>query len=127
MNNSSKILKVKETIDDLIKVSYNILPNNNNMSDARFHLQQAAKHIDKVVNSNKKKDANKNQSESWWANIVSGTAKMSQAGFSPQGYAKSLSQLNLMIDNETKKINDLEKQSLDMQNQNVDNSELFND
>lgn len=119
MTKSNQILKTKEMIDNILNSIVDLMPNNKDMSEVRHHLKQASKCMDKISNSQKRKNNDKTQFESWWGNVMSGTAKMAQGNVSSQAIAKSLKNLQSMIDEESDKISSIETK--------VENSKFLTD
>jgi hypothetical protein len=109
VNKIGEIQKLTGLAENLLRKSTN-LPDDKHMSEARFHLRQAIKCLEEAGSSRSKKQAKSTQFESWWGNVVSGTAKMSQSPVSNQAYTRSLNVLQSMINQEESKITDIETQ-----------------
>lgn len=116
MKKHIQVQKAKAILNGAIQATLNIAPNDKNMQAARSHLRQSINCMDKFIDSETKKKSNTNHFESWWNNIVSGTAKMSQSQFSSEANARSLKKLQSMIDEEESKITDMEKEISEFDN-----------
>ena len=107
------------------------MPNSHVVAEARFHMRQAMTRIDKVAKDQleKKKAMGQNQFENWWGKVVTGTAAASHTPMSAEARNKTLSHLDAMIAEETRKLNDLENQASaqTVTNQSAEDPSLFND
>jgi len=107
----------KNLLNQALSVAYNSMPNNIASNEAKNHIKQAIRKIDLVKKKeDKKKMTQQDQFQNWWGNIESGTSNLAQAKMSEEAHAKSLSLLNSMIDQEKKKLSDLEKEDIKTQN-----------
>ena len=106
--------KVKSLLSQALGVASHSLQNNRSVSEAKTHIRQAINSVDKAAKSKfRKRDMTQSQFETWWGNIQAGTANAALAPMSPEAHAKSLEQINKMIEVEQDKLKELE----DSQNQ----------
>ncbi len=108
MSKYNEIKKITALANQIFKAAGSVLPSNKHMSEARHHIQQVIKCLNKVQSEQSKKQVKSTQFESWWGNIVSGTAKLSQNQISNQSISKSLNVLQNMIDVEQNKIDTID-------------------
>jgi hypothetical protein len=124
MGRLDEFVKAKGLLTQAISLSLNSLPNNKSVQEARVHMKKALSELDNASKEeNKKKATTDDQSKSWWKNVMSGTAATAHQPMSAEAQGRSLAQLNAMIAEEQKKLNDLEKQTTQP---NIA-SQLFND
>lgn len=112
MSKADQIMRAKMLLHEALNLTGAAMPHNDAMAEARFHMRQAMNKIDKIakVQLEKKKISNQSQFESWWGNVVSGTAAASHTPMSAEARNKTLGQLDAMIAEEYKKLNELEAQ-----------------
>tara|TARA_Y100000034_G_C6845481_1_gene382980 strand:+ start:712 stop:1083 length:372 start_codon:yes stop_codon:yes gene_type:complete len=104
--------QVKSLLTQALGVAQHHMQNDRSVSEAKTHIKRAINEIDKVSKKKLRKEKMTNdQFETWWGNIQSGTAAAASASMSPEAQQMSLDQLNGMIDDEKKKLEDLEKQA----------------
>lgn len=98
-------------LHEAINLASAAMPNSHVVAEARFHMKQAMKKIEGLAESEmkKKKTMNQSQFQDWWGNVVSGTTEASYAQMTPDAKNRILSQLDAMISEETKKIEELDK------------------
>lgn len=108
----------KDLLGQALKVAYNSMPNNRTVEEARGHMKQAINKLDVVAKKQgKRKKMMQDQFQGWWGDIEAGTAQLANSPMSPEAQQKSLSQLNSMIDAEKQKLDDLAKQSEEIDDQ----------
>ena len=101
--------KVRGLLTQALGVAAHNMENNRSVNEAKGHIRQAIKGIDKASkNQMRKKQVTESQFETWWGNIQAGTANAAMAPMSAEAHAKSLDQLNNMIAIEEDKLKDLE-------------------
>lgn len=102
--------RVKNLLGQALGVALQSMPHNKSVAEARTHMRQALDKINLVQKKqNKAKRMTQNQFEGWWGNIQSGTSELAASPMSSEAKTKSLSQLDSMIEQEKRKIQDLEK------------------
>lgn len=113
MENMDQLYRAKGLLTQALSAALHSMPNNRSVQDARLHMKKALTELDHAANSQThKKRMNEDQFKTWWSNVVSGTANQAQAPTSSEAQQKSLNQLNSMIEEEKKKLDELEKQSI---------------
>lgn len=105
MTKISQLNKVKSAIENALRITTDVMPNDKHMSEAKIHLRQAIQSVEKAASNTFDRQKKQTQFESWWGNIVAGTAKMSQGKNSSSSISQSLATLQAMIDEEASKIN----------------------
>jgi len=91
-------------------VALQSMSNDRSVAEARTHMRQALTKIDLVQKKqNKAKRMTQNQFEGWWGNVQAGTAELAASPMSSEAQTKSLSKLDEMIEQEKRKLQDLEK------------------
>jgi len=104
--------RVKDLLGQALRAAVNNLPNDRSVVEAKTHMKQALAKIDEAGRTRKRrKEMTQTQFESWWGNVQSGTSQLAASPMSAQAQMKSLDQLNAMIDDEKRKLDELEKQS----------------
>lgn len=87
---------------------------NQELQAACHHLKAANQKMEhQVKKGTKRQEANQTQAQAWWETVTSGvsqskTAAVPQSKIAEQAAARTLKQLNAMLDAEQKKINELE-------------------
>jgi Tfp pilus assembly protein FimV len=100
------------------------LGNDPNYSIARHQISQALSQIDSAQKRQRRFGKKTTQSE-WWSNIVSGTTSLAFSPMSAQATARSLKELNQMIQHQQKQIDDLQAE-LESKNQSPNQPEVKN-
>lgn len=109
--------KVKSLLTQALGVAQHHMQNDRSVSEAKIHMKRAINEIDKASKRKLRKEKMTNdQFETWWGNIQSGTTAAANAAMTPEAQQKSLEELNAMIDEEKKKIEELEKQASQVPN-----------
>lgn len=73
-------------------------------------MQKALASLDNVTKEEvRKRSMSGEQFKNWWGNVTSGTSAVAHQPMSAEARAKSLAQLDAMIAEEQKKINEIEK------------------
>lgn len=128
---ADQMMRAKALLHEAINLASSAMPNSHVVAEARFHMKQAMSRIDKVAKEQleKKKAMGQNQFENWWGKVVTGTAAASHTPMSAEATNKTLSTLNAMIAEETKKLNDLENQAATpaVRTHTPEDASLFND
>lgn len=102
----------KDLLGQALGAAMNTMPNDRSVSEAKGHIKQAINKIDKVVKAQTKKKAmTQTQHDLWWGEIQAGTTNVAGIPTSAEVQQKSLDKLNSMIDDEQKKIDDIEQDS----------------
>lgn len=77
-----------------------------------MHMKKALNELENAARTEtRRKTMTDDQFKTWWGNIQAGTAAQAHTPMSAEANQKSLVQLNSMIDEEKKKLADLEKAS----------------
>jgi hypothetical protein len=112
MNKIHELDRVKHLLHQALNVALHSMPNDRSVSEARGHMKQAIKKIDVA---SKRQDARKRMTQdnfqSWWGDIQSGVSNVAASPMSAEAQQRSLSALNSMIDEEKKKLEELEKRA----------------
>ena len=106
---NNKLNDVHNHIERAIMALSQVAGVNEELNDAKTHLLTAIRKVEAY--RDKKHITHKSQAtqaEHWWKNVVSGTAKLAN---SPIATQMTLDHLNSIIEEETTKLDDLEKQS----------------
>lgn len=115
MHKTNEIKRAKGLLNQALIVASNSMPRNHSVQEAKAHIKKAINELDVAVKSYvKKKHESESTYQNWWTNIVSATVNQSLANNSPEANVanvKSLSQLNSMIAQEEKNLEELEKKS----------------
>lgn len=121
MSRADQLTRAKMLLHEAINLASAAMPNSHVVAEARFHMKQAMKKIDGLAESEmkKKKTMNQSQFQDWWGNVVSGTTEASYAQMSPDAKNRILGQLDSMISEETKKLEELEAKSAQLQQDNT--------
>jgi predicted ATPase len=129
MNKIKQLSKAKELLEQANIIASKNLANNKEVQEARFHIKKAINNIEEASKSHEsRKKTNSGQFEQWWGSVQSGVANSSISGMSQKSQAKSLSILEKMIDDEQKKIDDLEtKAQIRGLNDKQSDNEFFSD
>lgn len=116
---ADQMMRAKALLHEAINLAASAMPNSHVVAEARFHMKQAMNRIDKVAKEQleKKKAMGQNQFENWWGKVVTGTAAASHTPMSGEARNRTLGQLDAMIAEEYKKLNELEKQTPEQSNQ----------
>lgn len=111
MSRADQLTRAKMLLHEAINLASAAMPNSHVVAEARFHMKQAMKKIDGLAESEmkKKKTMSQTQFQDWWGNVVSGTTEASYAQMTPDAKNRILSQLDSMIAEETKKLEELDK------------------
>jgi hypothetical protein len=118
MDKINELYRAQSLLRQALAAATNSLSNSNPVQEAKGHMKKALSELDHAAKTQlKKKQMTQNQFEDWWGKVVSGTAA---TPMSAEAHARSLSQLNAMIGDEKKKLDELEQSSLD-------NSKLLNE
>ena len=129
MNKIKQLSKAKELLEQANIIASKNLANNKEVQEARFHIKKAINNIEEASKSyESRKKSSSGQFEQWWGSVQSGVANSSISGMSQKSQAKSLSILEKMIDDEQKKIDDLEtKAQIRGPNDKQSDNEFFSD
>jgi uncharacterized protein YhaN len=104
--------RVKDLLGQALGVALKSMPNNQSVAEARSHMKQALAKIDVAQKKTEdRKTMTKSQFEGWWGDVQAGTSELAASPMSPETSQKSLSQLDAMINQEKRKLKDLEKQA----------------
>jgi hypothetical protein len=103
----------KDLLGQALGAALTAMPNNRSVLEAKGHIKQAINKLDKVAKTKmkKKKSMTQTQHDLWWGEIQAGTTNVAGMPTSAEAQQRSLDKLNVMIDDEQKKIDDLEKSS----------------
>jgi uncharacterized protein YhaN len=129
MNKIKQLSKAKELLEQANLIASRNLANNKEVQEARLHIKKAINNIEEASKSyESRRKASSGQFEQWWGSVQSGVANSSISGMSRKSQAKSLSILEKMIDDEQRKIDDLEtKAQMRVSNDRQSDNELFSD
>ena len=127
MTKINQLNKAKSAIENALKITADVMPNNKHMIEAKIHLRQAIQSVEKAASVDSSHQKKQTQFESWWGNIVAGTAKMSQAQLSTSTISKNLSKLQALIDEENNKINKNEIKQAKNNSSMKNNQDIFNE
>jgi hypothetical protein len=104
--------QVKSLLTQALGVATHHMQSDRSVTEAKTHIKRAINEIDKASKKKLRKEKMTNdQFETWWGNVQSGTTALANAGMSPEAQQKSLDQLNAFIEDEQKKLDDLQKQA----------------
>lgn len=115
---NDQLQRAQNLMTQALRCAGSFLSNDKNLAEAKSHIKNA---INKIEKTKQAKKANKEEKVSFWDDITAKTVNQPMANVSQEAYNKTLKQLNFMIDEEKKKLEDLEK----IQNQPPIN-DLFN-
>ena len=102
----------KDLLGQALGAAMNTMPNDRSVLEAKGYIKQAINKLDKVTETQKKKKSmTQTRQDIWWGDIQAGTTNMAEMPTSAEAQRKSLDQLNAMIDDEQKKIDDIEQNS----------------
>lgn len=104
------LVKAQQLMMQALGVAGHSLPNNPNVSEAKIHMRQAITQLEQATKSQiRKKETQQTEYEKWWKNIEvnASEAKMAQVG--EQTYIRTLDLLNAMINEEQRKLQELEQ------------------
>jgi flagellar biosynthesis chaperone FliJ len=115
MHKINELKKAQDLLSRAIVIASSTMPNSRYIQEAKIHVRKAISELDEAIGkqSQKRVDQDK-QSNQWWSKIIAGVANQSmnkEACMTKEAYNRSLSQLNGMIDEEQKKLQELEKNS----------------
>ena len=109
--------QIKSLLSQALGVAQHHMPGDRSVVEAKSHIKRAITEIDKVSKTKLRKEKMTNsQFETWWGNVQSGTAAVAHSAMSPEAQQKSLAQLNGMIAEEQKKLDDLDKKASEIEN-----------
>jgi hypothetical protein len=101
--------QIKGLLSQALGVAVHNMQNNRSVDEAKSHIRQAINSVDKATKKQmRKRQVTESQFETWWGHIQSGTANAAMAPMSAEAHAKSLAELNNMIETEESKLKDLE-------------------
>lgn len=103
----------KDLLGQALSVAYHSMPNNRTVSEARGHIRQAMKKIDLVQKKDERKRMTQDQFQNWWGNIQAGTSQLAESPMTQEAQQRSLAQLDDMIQAEKRKLQELEKNSVE--------------
>lgn len=105
MKKSQKIGNAYALLERVMGMTAGI--NDHNVTQARGHLRAAISSLRKSLKTASKRDQEAlTQSETWWGDVVAGTA---QGFHSQEAWAKSLAQVQAMLDAEENKLKELDQ------------------
>lgn len=123
-SNFEQLTKAQSLLAQALSCARSSMTNNTNVVEAKNHMRHA---IDKLQKFNRKTQMKKQvvntEHENWWGEVVAGTVNMANSNISQEAYSRSLKELNMLIDSEKKKLDDIENQVRPTQQK----TELFND
>lgn len=112
MDKLDELNKAKGLLTQALSVALNSMPNNRSVQDARMHMKKALNELDNAAKTQiKRRGLSEQQFKNWWGNVVQGTSAVAAQPMSPIAQQRSLEHLNSMISEESKKLEELEKQS----------------
>lgn len=104
--------RVQGLLTQALNVAAYHMGGDRSVAEAKGHIRQAIDKIDKAKKSQLRKKARTNdQFEQWWGDVQSGVSQVAASPMSPEAQCKTLAQLNAMIDEEKRKLAELEKAS----------------
>lgn len=107
-NKSKELNRVTTLLSQALSTALASMPNNRAVAEASGHIKTAIRKIDGVNREQiQKKKMSQSQFENWWSTVQSGVANQPM---SQEARQKSLKELNKMISIEQAKIDQLEKQ-----------------
>jgi hypothetical protein len=114
MNKIDQISKAKSLLASALAAARQSLANGQVVQDARSHMKVALRKLGEAEFAQNKRKMNAQEHQKWWDHIVSGTADQMTAKVADQPSAKvaqqqTLAQLNSLISQEEKLIQDLDK------------------
>lgn len=119
-----QLTKAQALLAQALSCARSSMSNNANLGDAKNHMRHAIDKLQKVNRKTQmKKQVTQTEHDNWWGQVVAGTVNASVANVSQEAYSKSLKELNMLIDSEKKKLDDIENQVRPTQQK----TELFND
>lgn len=105
-------MRAKDLLSQALSVAINSLPNDRSVLEAKSHMKKALSELDKATKRQvQRKVATNNQFENWWSNVNNGVSSLANQPMSAEAGVKSLKQLNAMIADEQKKIDEIELKS----------------
>lgn len=113
--------RAKDLLTKALGAALASMPNNKTVIEATGDIRKAIHKIDGVSKEQmKKRKMSQSQFQTWWGNIQSGVASQSHTPMTAEACQRSLKQLDLMIQKEQSKIQELEQQSKQIEdNQNL--------
>ena len=110
MSKMNEIARARGLLTQALSVALNSMPTNKSVLEAKTHMQKALTSLDKVTKEEvRKKSMSGEQFKTWWGNVMGGTSAVAHQPMSAEARTKSLAQLNAMIAEEQKKIDEIEK------------------
>lgn len=110
MDKINELYRAKGLLQQALGAALNSMPNNKSVQDARMHMKKALNELDNAAKTQlRKKSMTEDQFKTWWGNVMSGTTAIAQQPMTAEAQVKSLAQLDAMIAEEQKKINEIEK------------------
>lgn len=112
MSKVNEITRARGLLTQALSVALNSMPTNKSVLEAKSHMQKALASLENVTKEEvRKKSMSGEQFKNWWGNVVGGTSAVAHQPMSAESRNKSLSQLDAMIAEEQKKIDEIEKKA----------------
>lgn len=109
--------QAKNILSGILGTALNSLNDNKHVvQDAKNHIRQAITKLESVSKKQIRKQKGQTNHEKWWGNITANVANVSMSKETAQAV---MGKLNNMIGEEQQKIKDLEKQSLEFNDENL--------
>lgn len=112
MDKVEQLHKAKALLHQALIAASNSMPNNRDVAEAKSNIRKAMERLDEASKSQiRKSKANSGQFEQWWGSVQSGVANASFAPMTKEATMKSLKELDDMIAEQQKILDDLQIQA----------------
>ena len=117
MDGSDQLGRIKGLLSQALGVANHNMKSNRSVDEAKSHIRQAIKNVDKASKSKSiKAQQTETDYQQWWGNVQAGVASVAASPMSAEANEKSLNELDKMIGDEETKLKELEA----LQNQGPD-------
>jgi len=105
------LAKAQALLAQALGCARNSMSHNPSVTEAKNHIRHAIDNLQKVNRKTQmRKQETQTQHDLWWGEVTAGAVNMPMANVSQEAYAKTLKELNMMIDSEKKKLDNLDTQ-----------------
>lgn len=111
MDKINELNRAKGLLTQALSAALNSMPNDRSVQEARMYMKKALNELNNAAKTQIKKKT-MTQDQQWLSNVNSGIAAVAHSPMSQESQHRSLQQLNAMIAEERKKLDELEKASI---------------